>query len=332
MSDMISTRRKLMHAGAALALAAIVSAPLASTASAQQYPTKPIKVVVPFPPGGALDVLTRIIAQKMSEDLKQQLVIENRPGATGHVGSEAVAKSTPDGYTLLFTASSTQVVSPLLMKLSYNPMEDLTPVGLAALVDNIIVVHPSLPVKSIPELVQYAKANPDKIAYASTGVGSNLHLAGEMLNVMAGIKMRHIPYSTPQMMPDLLSGRVQMLVGNIPQVAQYFADGKLRPLAATSLERLPEYPNLPTVNESLPGYQVIAWGMLMAPKATPKAIVDTLNGALGRALATAEVRAAFAKQNFKTAFLSPEKSLEFMRDQSGKWAKVIKEANIPPVQ
>ncbi len=304
---------------------------LAGPAGAQNYPDRPVKVVVPFPPGGALDVLARIVSEKMATELKQQFVIENRPGATGHVGSEVVARSTPDGYTLLFTASSTQVVSPHLMKLNYNPLEELVPVGLAATLDNIIVVHPSVPARSLQEFIAYAKDNPTRIAYASTGVGSNLHLAGEMLNIMASIKMRHIPYSTPQMMPDLLSGRVQLLVGNIPQVQQYIANGSLRAIAATSDKRLAKYPDLPTVAESLPGYHVIAWGMLMAPGKTPSPVLATLNAALQRALATPEVRDAFAKQQFDPAPMSAAQSLTFMREQSDRWGKVIREAKIEPI-
>lgn len=324
MTSFKPSRRELIAIAGTMALAS-------GAARAQAYPDRPVKVVVPFPPGGALDVLARIVSQKMGEELRQQFVIENRPGATGHVGSELVARAAADGYTLLFTASSTQVVSPHLMRLNYRPLEELVPVGLAAVLDNIIVVHPSLPAQSFAEFLTYARSNPNRITYASTGVGSNLHLAGEMLNIMGGIRMRHIPYSTPQMMPDLLSGRVQLLVGNIPQVAQHIRAGTLRPLAATSARRLAAYPDLPTVAETLPGYEVIAWGMLMAPSATPAPVIAQLNEALRRALASAEVRDAFSRQQFEPRALSPEESSAFMRDQSDRWARVIREANIPPV-
>jgi tripartite-type tricarboxylate transporter receptor subunit TctC len=327
MASFLANRRSFLigAGGAALALAA------PKGAAAQTFPEKPVRVVVPFPPGGALDALARIISQKMGEDLGQQFVIDNRPGATGHTGSEVVARSAPDGYTLLFTASSTQVVSPHMMRLNYNPLEELVPVGLAAVLDNIIVVHPSVPARTLPELIAHAKANPGRISFASTGVGSNLHLAGEMLNMMAGIEMVHVPYSSPQMMPDLLSGRVQLLVGNIPQVQQQIQTGSLRPIAATSARRLPAFPDLPTVAETLPGYEVIAWGMLMAPARTPAPVIATLNTALRQALDSPPVREAFARQQFEPRALTPEESLRFMREQSDNWARIIREARIPPI-
>lgn len=314
---------------------AVAAAPFAAAmpraARAQAYPDRPIRMVVPFPPGGALDVLGRQLAQKMGEDLGQQMVVENRPGATGHVGGEFVARSKPDGYTLLFTASSTQAVSPHLMKLAYRPIEDFAPISLAATVNNVVVVTPSLPVNSMAELIAYAKSNPDRISYGSFGVGSNLHLAGEMLNQRAGTRMRHVPYTSPQLIPDLLAGRIQLHVANIPDVAQHIADGKLRPLAVTSAQKLPDYPNLPTVAETLPGYEVGAWGMLLAPAGTPNEIVARLNASTVKSLNSPELRESFAKLRFNAAPMSPERTAEFLRSESAKWGAVVKEAGVPPI-
>lgn len=315
----------------AFALGAVAVIVVPSAAYAQAFPDRPVRMVVPFPPGGALDVLGRQLAQKMSEDLGQQVVVENRPGATGHVGAESVARARPDGYTLLFTASSTQAVSPHLMKLTYRPIEDFAPISLAATVNNVVVVNPSVPANTMAELIAHAKANPDKLSYGSFGVGSNLHLAGEMLNLRAGIRMRHVPYTSPQLIPDLLAGRIQVHVANIPDVHQHIAEGKLRALAVTSPQRLPEYPNLPTVADTLPGYSVGAWGMLLAPAGTPREVVARLNASAVKSLNSAELRESFAKLRFAAAPMTPEQTTEFLKSESAKWAQVIKDANVPPI-
>jgi tripartite-type tricarboxylate transporter receptor subunit TctC len=293
------------------------------------YPDRPIRMIVPFNAGGALDHLARILAPALSAELRQQVVVENRGGATGHVGGEFVSRAVPDGYTLLFTASSAQAVSHHLMKLNYRPMEELVPVALAATVNNVVVVHKDMPVNSMAELIAYAKANPNRISYGSTGMGSNLHLAGEMLAMMAGLQMVHVPYNGQALVTDLLSGRIQLHVGNIPEMEQHIKAGALKGLAVTSLQRLPEFPNLPPVADTLPGYAVGAWGMLMAPARTPPEILQRLNAACVRVLSTPEVREGFLKARFNPATLNLAQTREFLQTENARWERVVREARVP---
>ncbi|WP_179107012.1 tripartite tricarboxylate transporter substrate binding protein [Variovorax sp. KK3] len=309
--------------------AAAALAPGASLAAQDAYPARPIKMVVPFPAGNALDVVGRILAAALSSELGQQVVVETRTGATGHIGGEAVARAAPDGYTLLFAASSSMAVSPHLMRLNYRPLEDLVPVALVVTVVNMVVVHKDLPVRSIAELVAYAKANPGKLSYGSYGLGSNLHLAGEMLGSMAGVNIVHVPYSAAQLVPDLLAGRIQVQIANIPEVEQHIKEGTLRALAVTGPTRLSEFPDLPTVAETLPGYNVGAWGMMLAPAKTPPDIVRKLNDACVRLLGRAEVQASMARQRFVAAPRDVAQTAGFLRTESDRWARVVREAKVP---
>lgn len=290
---------------------------------------RPIKLVVPFAAGGAVDVLGRILATGLSSELGQPVVVENRTGATGHIGGEAVAKAPPDGLTLLLTASSAQVVSSQLLKLNYKPMEDLAPVSLVTTLANVMVISKDLPVTTVAELIAYIKANPGKVSYASHGLGSNSHLAGELFASMAGVDITHVPYSSPQMIPDLISGRVQLLLGNITEVEQHAKLGALRLIAFTSPERLPEFPQVPTVAETLPGFTVASWGMLMAPAKTPQPLLLRLNDATAKVLARPDVREAFAKQRFLVAPLGLQQTTDFLQTESVRWARVIRDAKVP---
>jgi tripartite-type tricarboxylate transporter receptor subunit TctC len=293
------------------------------------YPERPIRMVVPFPPGGALDVLGRQVAERMAKNMNAQFVIENRPGATGHVGGEAVAKAAADGYTMLFGASSTHAVSPNVLKdIKYNPIEDFAPISLAATVHNVLVVHPSVPANSVKEFIDYARANPGKLSFGSSGVGSNLHLAGELLKLTGRFDMVHVPYSSPQVIPDLLSGRIQVMVDNLPPVIQHIRAGKLKAIGVASPDPIPDLPGLALVSDTVPGFSVIAWGVMLAPKATPRPIIARLNEEMKKAVESVEVREAFARLGFIPAWRTPEATLEFMRGESAKWKRVVTEANI----
>ncbi|MBL8378928.1 MAG: tripartite tricarboxylate transporter substrate binding protein [Burkholderiales bacterium] len=315
---------------AALALAAVFTSLAGPVVLAQgTYPDRPIRMVVPFPPGGALDVLGRQVADRMAKNMNAQFVIENRPGATGHVGGEAVAKAAADGYTMLFGASSTHAVSPNILKdLKYNPIEDFTPISLAATVHNVLVVHPSVPANNVREFIDYARANPGKLSFGSSGIGSNLHLAGELLKLLGKFDMVHVPYSSPQVIPDLLSGRIQVMVDNLPPVIQHIRAGKLKAIGVASPDPIPDLPGLPMVSETVPGFAVIAWGVMLAPKGTPRPIIARLNEEMKKAIESAEVREAFARLGFIPAWRTPEATLDFMRNESAKWKRVVNEANI----
>ncbi|MBL8384012.1 MAG: tripartite tricarboxylate transporter substrate binding protein [Burkholderiales bacterium] len=310
-------------------LAAALAACAPGATAQGSYPDRPIRMVVPFPPGGALDVLGRQVADRMAKNMNAQFVIENRPGATGHVGGEAVAKAVPDGYTILFGASSTHAVSPNVLKgLKYDAIEDFAPISLAATVHNVLVVHPSVPAGNVREFIDHARANPGKLSFGSSGVGSNLHLAGELLKLTGKFDMVHVPYSSPQVIPDLLSGRIQVMVDNLPPVIQHIRAGKLKALGVASPDPIPDLPGLPLVSDTVPGFSVIAWGVMLAPKGTPRPIIERLNAEMKKAIESAEVREAFARLGFIPAWRTPDATLEFMRNESAKWKRVVTEANI----
>lgn len=293
------------------------------------YPDKPIKFVVAFGAGGGPDIFARVLGTAMSPELKQPVVVENRPGATGHLAGEYVARSAPDGYTLLVTASSAQAVSLHLLKLNYKPAEDITPVALITTVPNVLVVHKDLPVRSVVELIAYCKANPGKVAYGSYGLGSNYHLAGEMLANMAGLDLVHVPYNSPQVNADLLANRIQLVLGNATELEQHINSGALRALAVTSPTRAPEFPNLPTVAETLPGFSVWSWAVLMAPAKTPREILVQLNAAARKAIAKPEVLEVFAKNRGAPGKLDLAQTQEFVRMEQVRWEKVIRDAKVP---
>jgi tripartite-type tricarboxylate transporter receptor subunit TctC len=298
---------------------------------AQAYPAQPVRVVVPGPAGNALDALARLMCDAMGKSLNTTFIVDNKPGASGHIGGEFVARAKPDGYTLVFGSSTTHVVSPhILTDLKYRPLDDFDPITLVAKVHNVLVCHPELPVRTVRELVDYAKANPGKLSFGSTGIGSNLHLGMELFMILTGTSMQHVPYSSAALQLDLIAGRIQLLLDNMPVAVPNVRAGKVRALGVASRERQPELPDVPPIADTIPGYEVGAWGVLMAPKGTPPAVIAMLNATVRTALAQPEVRDGFLKQSFHPAPMTPEQTAAFMRGEHDKWAKVVREANIKP--
>ena len=303
----------------------------ASAADAQSWPTKPVRMVIPFPPGGTTDILGRVAAQKLSEAIGQQVVPDNRPGASGNIGTEQVAKAQPDGYTLLTAPGSTLTIHPsLYAKLGFDPLKDFAPVTILAGVPNLLVVHPSLPVRNVKELIAIAKAKPDQLNYASTGAGQSTHLSMELFKNMAGVKIVHVPYkgSAPAV-TDLLGGHVPMMFDNMPSALPHVKAGKLRALGVSTAKRSATAPDVPTVAESgLPGFDVTVWFAVLAPAATPREIIERANRILVKALQASDVRERLASQGAEPVGNTPEQVTAQMKTDLAKWAKVIKAADI----
>ena len=296
-------------------------------APAADYPTKPIRLVVPFPPGGTTDILARAVAQKLSETWNQQVIVDNRPGAGGNIGSDLVAKAAPDGYTLVMGTVGTHAINPnLYAKMPYDHVKDFAPVILVAGVPNVLVVNPSLPVHSVKELIDYAKANPGKLNFASSGNGTSIHLSGELFKTMAGVQMTHVPYkgSAPAL-ADLMGGQVQLMFDNLPSSLGLIKGGKLRAVAVTSTTRAAALPDVPTIAESgLPGFEASSWFGLLAPAGTPHDVVGKLNGVVAAWLATPEAKDKLLAQGAIAAGGSPEAFAKHIESETSKWAKVVK--------
>ncbi len=311
-----------------LALAAMLAA-FAFGASAQTYPNKPIRIVVPFPAGGTTDVLARAAAQKMSETLGQPAVVDNRPGAGGNIGAELVAKSPPDGYTLLMGTVGTHAINPSLYpKMPYDHVRDFAPVILVAGVPNVLVVNPALPVNSVQELIAYAKANPGKLNFASSGNGTSIHLSGELFKTMAGVQIAHIPYkgSAPALQ-DLVGGQVQLMFDNLPSSLALIKAGKLKALAVTSKERAAALPDVPTMAESgLPGFEASSWFGLLVPAGTPQPIVLKLNADVAKWLASPDAKEKLLAQGAIAAGGTPEDFARHIAAETAKWQKVVKDS------
>ena len=299
-------------------------------ASAQTYPARPIRLVVPYPPGGPLDIMARAIGQKLSEAWKQPVVVDNRAGAGGNIGADLVAKSPADGYTLLMGAVATHAINPsLYSKIPYDPVKDFTPVALVAQVPNILVINPSVPAKSVRELIALARAKPAYLNFGSGSTGSTGHLAGELFNTMAGVQMVHIPYKgAAPAMADLLSGQVQLMFDNLANALPNVKAGRLRALAVTTLARSPAMPDLPTIAESgLPGFDLTTWFGLMVPAGTPADIVARLNAEIVRALNANDMRERLQKMGAEPpANNTPEHFAAFIRTEAEKYAKVVKDS------
>jgi len=318
-------RRTLLAAFAASLAAALAPAAVAQPA----FPTKPIRIVVPFPPGGTTDILARAAAQKMTEAWKEQAVVDNRPGAGGNIGAELVARSPADGYTLLMGTVGTHAINAsLYAKMPYDHVKDFAPVILVAAVPNVLVVHPSLPVHSVAELIAYAKANPGKLNFASSGSGTSIHLAGELFKVMAGVQMTHVPYkgSAPAI-ADLVGGQVQLMFDNLPSALAQIKAGKLRALAVTSAQRAAALPDAPTIAESgLPGYEASSWFGLLAPAGTPADVVAKINGEIARWLASPEAKEKLSSQGAIAAGGTPEDFARHIAAETAKWQRVVRES------
>ena len=308
-------------------LAALIALP----APAQDYPGKPIRMVVGFPPGGGTDVVARILTPRYSELLGQSVVIENRPGATGTMAAGQVAKSAPDGYTIMMGHVSVNAIAPsLFSNLSYDVIRDFAPVGIAAAVPHLVTVHPSLQVSSLKELVSHLKANPG-LTFPSAGNGSTPHLAGEIFGSLAGVKMVHVPYKgTGQSMQDLLGGQHLIAFDTMPASAPHVRSGKLRALATSSAGRLPAFPDVPTAQEAgLPGYQVTTWYGVFAPAGTPPAIVNRLHADLVKAMQTPDVKAKLEGIGADgTVSASPAEFAALVRADAARYAKVVKEIGL----
>ena len=307
------------------ALIAAVSAG-AAPAAAQTYPSRPITLVVPFPPGGSATIIARIIADKMSEGLGQQIVVDNRGGAGGSIAARQVAKSAPDGATLLLAFTGTLAVSPLIFaNVGYDPRKDFAGIGLIGMAPSVLAVHPSVPARSVADLIGIAKAEPGKIQYGSPGIGTTNHLAGELLAAMTGIKITHIPYKgTGPAITDLLGGHIAMMFAPIPAAHGNVSAGALRALGVTSLKRSSLWPDIPTVAETgLPGFEVVQRSTLLAPAGTPRTIIERLNKELNAVLATDEVRRRLAVEGGEPVPGAPEEYAADIDREKMRWSKLV---------
>ena len=302
------------------------------SALAQTYPAKTVRFIVPSAPGGGTDIVTRVVAQKMSESMGQQFVVENRAGAGSIIGVDIAAKSAPDGYTLVMSPS-TVVINPFLFKkLPFDVLRDLAAVSEAASVSNVLVVHPSVPANSVSEFVALAKKSPGQLSFATAGTGSSPHMSVEVLKSMAGIELLHVPYkgTTPGVL-DLLAGRVSMMMANTLTVGPHVKAGKLRALGVTSLKRSIALPEVPPINEAgVPGYEVIQWYGTFAPAGTPRDIIGRVQGEMAKALKLVDVREHLARDGAEPVGSTPEEFAVRVRNELDKWGKVARAANIQP--
>jgi tripartite-type tricarboxylate transporter receptor subunit TctC len=310
---------------------ALVSAALfAFPALAQEYPSRPVRLIVPFAAGGPNDIIARLVGGRLSDALGQPIVVENRPGAGGNIGTDFVAKAPPDGYTLLSAGPGSLIINPLLGSVPYDTARDFAPVSLMASAPNVLVVHPSVPAKSVRELIELARAHPRQLNYASGGPGSTPHLSAALFAVMAGIDIVHVPYKgTGPASADLLGGQVQMAFFGIPPLLPHIKTGKLRALAVTGKRRSPELPEVPTVDEAgLRGYEVSPWYGLLAPAGTPRAIVDRLNAEVTKIVRRPEMKEKLVSQGAEPAGGTPEDYAAAIRADTATWARVIREAGL----
>lgn len=301
-------------------------------AKAENYPARPVRWIVPFPPGGAADIVSRAIGVKLSETWGQQVVMDNRPGAGGNLGIEIASRASPDGYTLVIVPATFTTSPSLQRHLPYDPAKDFMPVTLVSSSALILVVHPSLKAASVRELIALAKSRPGQLNYASSGIGASAHLAAELFKTMAGVNIVHVPYKgQPPAMLDLISGQVQMMFPNAPVALPHLRAGKLRALAVTTLKRSSALPELPTMAESgLAGFEVNQWSGLMVPAGTPKAIIAKLHDDIVRALELPDVRKNLTSLGFDPVGSTPEEFSAYIRSEIRKWAKVIADAGIRP--
>jgi tripartite-type tricarboxylate transporter receptor subunit TctC len=309
-----------------LATAWLASLPVIS--HAQAYPTRPVRIVVAFTAGGTTDILARSVGQQLTERLKQPFVIDNKPGAGGNIGTEIVVRSVPDGYTLIIDSVGPIAVNPTLYKgLSYNPLTDLVPIVQIADVPNVLVVHPSLGVKNFEQFVSYAKANPGKLNYGSTGIGTSSHLSGYMLIKRMGIDATHVPYKGADALNDLLVGRLQFMFATIPSVIQHIQAGKLLPIAMSSAKRSRSLPDVPTVIESgLPGFEAGAWFGFFAPKGTPEQVIAQLNKTVNEILAMSSIEKQMISQGADPVGGTPAEFGQFVQREYEKWKLVVRES------
>lgn len=313
-----------------LAASAISLLAMSGAAHAQSFPERTITLVVPFAAGGSTDVVARVIAQKMGDDLGQQIVVENVAGAGGNLGADRVARAEPDGYTVLMGTVATHALNPLILKTKpYDPEKDFAPISLLVVVPNVLVVNPQLPVNTVAELVALLKAEPDKYAYASSGNGTPLHLSGELFKSMAGVSMQHVPYKgSGPALNDLLGNQVSIMFDNLPSSSGHIKSGTLRALGVTTAERATSFPDVPTIAETVPNYETYTWNALFAPAGTPAEAVDRLNAAAKKALADPSVAARMADFSAKIVGSTPDELKTHVSQEIAKWAPVVKNANV----
>jgi tripartite-type tricarboxylate transporter receptor subunit TctC len=304
---------------------------ISGSALAQAYPTKPVRIIAPFAPGGGTDFIARVAAQKLSEGLHQQFIVDNRPGAGGSLGAELGAKAPPDGYTLTLIAGSYSV-NPSMFKLAFDPVNDITPVIQLSQGPLLIVSHPSLPAKTVKDVIALAKAKPGNLLYASSGQGSIVHLSTELFADMAGIKMTHVPYKgTGPAIVDTISGQTQLLWGSIAPVTPFVKQGKLKPLAVTTMKRVEAFKDVPTVNESgLKGYDVVLWHGLIGPKNLQRPIVERLNGELNKILKNKDMQDKLAGDGVSAAGGTPEQFGTIIKRDIDMWRRVVQKAGVKP--
>jgi tripartite-type tricarboxylate transporter receptor subunit TctC len=320
-------RRTFLHLAAGAAALPAVS----RIARAQAYPTRPVRIIVPFAPAGSTDIVARLIGQWLSERLGQQFIIENRPGAGSNVGTEAVVNAPPDGYTLLLVGASSAINVTLYEKLNFSFLRDITPVAGIVSIPFIMAVIPSFPAKTVSEFIAYAKVNASKVNMGSGGNGTAGHLSGELFKMMAGIEMVHVPYrGEAPALTDMLGGQLHVMFATVPASVEYIRGGKLRPLAVTTATRWQGLPDLPTVGDFLPGYGASGWQGIGAPKNTPPQIIDKLNQEINAGLADPKLSARLADLGGTVLAGSPADFGKFIADEAEKWAKVIRAANIKP--
>jgi tripartite-type tricarboxylate transporter receptor subunit TctC len=318
-------RRRFLRLAAGTAALPIAS----QVAWAQAYPARPVRWIIGFAPGGTTDVISLLIVQYLTEQLGQPFIVESRPGAATNLATEMVTRSPADGYTLLFIGSPNTINTSLYTRLNFNFSRDIAPVAAIVSVPTVMVVHPSVPVTTVPEFIAYAKANPGKINMASSGIGSTPHLAGELFKMMAGVDIQHVPYrGAAPAMTDLLAGQVQVYFVTTPSTMQYIKSGQVRAIAVTTAKRLPELPGVPAISESVPGYDASAWYGLGAPKDTPKDVIDKLNREINAAVANASIKKRFDDLGCTIIAGSPADLAKLIADDTERWAKVVRFAGL----
>ena len=297
---------------------------------AQTYPAKPVRIIVPYAAGGNTDFTARALAEKLTDVYKRQFIVENRPGGATNIGTEAVAKAAPDGYTLLMGGASNAINMSLFAKLPYDTVRDFDPIALCVKGANVLAIHPSLPAKNLKELIAVAKAQPGKLNFASSGLGSSNQMAGELFKLMAGINIVHVPYKgNAPALTDLLGGHVEMIFSGVPALVPHISSGRIRAIAIGSLKRFPALPNVPTFDESgLKGYEATTWFGLRAPAKTPKEIITRLNAEVDKALRSPDIKERFINDGLEPMGGSPDDFAKFIRSEIDKYAKVIKAARI----
>ena len=320
-------RRQLLHLAAGAAALPVVS----RIARAQAYPTRPVRLIIGYPPGGASDITARLMGQWLSERLGQPFIIESRPGGGTNIATEAVVHAPPDGYTLLLVAPANAINATLYKKLNFNFIRDIAPVAGLIRFPNVMQVNPSVPAKTVPEFIAYAKANPGKLNMASAGNGSTPHVSGELFKMMTGVNMVHVPYRGAALaLTDLIGGQVQVMFENPLSSIEFFRTGKLRPLAVTTATRSEVLPDLPTVSDFVPGYEASGWFGVGVPKGTPDEIIDKLNKEINAILADPKAKARFAGLGASLMPGSPADFGKFVADETDKWAKVVKFSGARP--